>query len=140
MRMDHHATRASKLADFLQQLARTTDRKSRRKAITDTAACFPMPFVKQCQRFLDRVRGLFLQSTRDIVALVHHAFADCRAKSAFLDNLEHFARVIDCLHRERASGATLDQLSNSETRGSCNRSWSVCCLHGPHALLQPIDE
>src|ERR1051326_8012582 len=114
MRMDHHATSTRKLADILQQLARTTDRKSRRKTVTNSAACFSMPFVQQCQRLFDRIRGLFLQSTRDLVAFVHHALADCCAKSAFLDNLEHFARVVDCLHRERASGATLDQLSNSE--------------------------
>ena len=140
MRMDHHATRACKLADFLQQLARTTDRKPWRETVTNTAPGFPMPLVKQRQRLFDRIRGLFLQSARDLVALVHHALANCGAKPGFLDDLKHLARVIDCLHRERASGAALDELSNAKTCRRCDRGRRVRCLHGPNALLQPIDE
>src|SRR6185369_899126 len=73
-------------------------------------------------------------------AFVHHALADRRTKSGFFNDLEHFSGVVDSLHRERARSAAFNQLRNTETRRSCDRSSRVGRLHGPNALLQPVDK
>ena len=116
VRMNHHAALACEAGNVLEQLARATDRKARRETIPDTAICCPVPLVQQRKRFLYRTPGLFPQSRRNLIAFIHHAFADSGAKTSFLNNLKNFAGVIHCFHRERAGGSTLDEFGNSETR------------------------
>src|SRR5687767_10241065 len=81
MGMNHHATLAREFADFLEQLASTTNRKTRRKAVPDAAFGFTMPLLKQRDRLFNRCGGLLVQSFRHFVAFIHHALADGRAET-----------------------------------------------------------
>ena len=58
-------------------------------------------------------------------------------ETRFLNHFEHFARVIDSLHRQRAGRSAFDQFGDTQTRRRGNRPASVR-FHGPDALLQPI--
>src|ERR1051325_4931679 len=140
MRMDHHTASTRETRNSLEQFTRATDRKSRRKTITDTTTGAAVPLFEQRHCLVNRIVSLFLQSRWNFVAFVHHALADRRAKSGFFNDLEHFSGVVDSLHRERARSAAFNQLRNTETRRSCDRSSRVGRLHGPNALLQPVDK
>ena len=141
MSMDHHAAFACKAGDFLEQFTCATDCKARRKAVSDAAIMLCRATASSSS--IDSAIELFsllLQGKRDFIAFVHHALADGGAKSSFLDNLKDLGGVVHCLHCERTGSAALDELGNTETSRGCNRGSRVRRLHGPDALLQPIDE
>ena len=81
-----------------------------------------------------------MQRIRHIVACVHHALANGRAKACFFDDAKRFKRVIDRLHRQRAGRAAFNHLRDTKPRRSSRGFPVVCSLHRPDTLLQPVNQ
>ena len=140
MRMHQYAALARELRDTFEQRACATDGEARREAITNPAVRTSVPLFEQCERCIDRSFCLFVQCHRHVLARIHHALADGRAKARFLDRVKDFACVIHGLHRQRAGRAAFDQLRDAEPCRSANGFRRVGSLQRPDALLQPINQ
>src|ERR1700753_2042987 len=85
MRVDKDAALARESSDLFEQFPRAAYGETRRKAVAYAPLVATVPLFEERERFAYRVRCILAQSLGHLVALVHHALADRRAKARLFD-------------------------------------------------------
>src|SRR5216110_3054015 len=108
MRVNHHFALPGQPADLSQKFSRAANGEARGKTTTNASLRVTVPLVDEPDSLVYRIVSELIKFRRHLIAFIHHAFTDSRAKTALFNHAQDLFGMPDSLHSQGAGCATLN--------------------------------